>query len=157
MGQAEKASEVTIEIIEIVFIVTLVASFLLSWAMTIWQAQGEPVALFGDGDQVYIEPANAGQLTSVKMPIALTRKCVPLAGESRQHFLQGETRLVQPAAGAMPDFGPPGVANTSFKFQIQVPAELEPGPAVFYWTLTWDCGLRRVEMVSPIASMDVLP
>ena len=155
--KARKAADKVVAIGETIALVTLIGFFFAIFLSNVWTHEARSPVFFGDPESIYAEAARAGEGTVVHLPLAVTRECVVVPGETYQLAAQDGQRLTLPAPIGFPDLGAVGVTQPEFRFVATVPAGLSPGPAKMSWRALYDCGLRRVEVITPAIPIEVLP
>jgi len=157
LTKARKVTENLVKIGEAVAMVSVVGVFFAMFMSRLWLNEARPVVHFGDPESIYADAARAGDTTTVHLPIAVARKCNPIPDEAFQMAAQGGNRLTERLAVGLPDLGEVGVTQPSFRFETAVPVGLEPGTAHLSWRALYDCGLRKVEVITPAIPIEVLP
>lgn len=153
--RAQKAIDTTVAVGEALAIVALVGITLAGFIAHYWTNEGRPVVVFHDPASAYVEAGRPGDQTFAHMPLTVTRQCMLRPDETFLGVRQnGEWSTL---SAPYVQFGQPGVRQDGFRIAVAVPDHLQPGAADFTWRTVWDCGLRRVETVTPLARMEVLP
>lgn len=153
--RAQKAIDTTVAAGEALALVCLVGFFLTGFIAHYWTNEARPVVEFHDPSAAYVEPGRPGDLTVAHIPLTVARQCMMRADTAFVGVRQGDEWQTLPAPYL--NFGAPGVRQEDFRIPVKVPEHVQPGAADFTWRVVWDCGLRQVETVTPIARMEVLP
>lgn len=122
-----------------------------------WEWEGRATLEFLGPESITVDPARAGEVTQVILPLRPTRSCSLHAGNTTRIIRQGGRVIEEAARGGVPNFGPVGEWNYDFTFPTPIPDDLLPGSATVTWVSVWDCGLREVRSASPAAKFEVLP
>lgn len=151
----QKAIDATVAVGEALALVCLVGFALTGFIAHYWVNEARPVVEFHAPADAYVEAGRPGDLTFAHMPITVARQCTIRPDTAYVGVRQGEEWHTLPAPYL--NFGAVGVRQEDFRIPVKVPDHVTPGPADFTWRVIWDCGLRQVETVTPLARMEVLP